>query len=60
MNRIAQTATQSPLPNELTYQDSSLKFGALRVNVKSFFYAEKSLYDILYSLVSVKLKEKSA
>ncbi|MCL1858743.1 MAG: hypothetical protein FWF92_05870 [Oscillospiraceae bacterium] len=42
------------------YKTSSLKIKNLTVNVKSYFYPEKNLYDILFSIISTKLKEKSA
>ena len=42
------------------YKSSSLKIKNMTVNVKSSFYPEKNLYDILFSIVSAKLKEKSA
>ena len=42
------------------YKCSSLKINNLTVNIKSRFCSEKSLDDILFSIVSTKLKEKSA
>jgi hypothetical protein len=42
------------------YKISSLKINNLTVNVKSRFYHEKSLDDILFSIASLKLKEKSS
>jgi len=41
------------------YKSNSLKIDNLNINVKSCFYSEKKLYDILFSLVSKKIKEKS-
>ena len=42
------------------YKTNSLKIKNVTVNVKSCFYSEKNLYDILFSIISAKLKEKSA
>jgi len=42
------------------YISSSVKIKNMTVNIKSCFYPEKSLYEILFSIVSTKLKEKSA
>ena len=42
------------------YKCSSLKINNLTVNIKSRFCSEKSLDDILFSIASAKLKEKSA
>ena len=42
------------------YKTNSLKIKNMTINVKSCFYSEKSLYDIFFSIISTKLKEKSA
>jgi hypothetical protein len=42
------------------YTRNTLKIGDLRVNINSAFIPKKSLHDILYTIASVRLKEKSA
>ena len=44
-------------PNEAR---STYNIGNLTVKVKSCFYPEKNLYDILFAIASMRLKEKSA
>jgi len=39
---------------------TSLKINNLTVNIKNNFYPDKRLYDILFSIVNLRLKEKSA
>jgi len=39
---------------------STYNIGNLIVNVKSCFYPEKNLSDILFAIISMRLKEKSA
>lgn len=46
--------------NNVVYIIPSLKDGELKANVSSNFYPNKSLYDILLSIASVRLKEKFA
>ena len=54
-------ATVNTLPsNDEAYKVTILKIGDMNVHVRSSFYAEKNLYDILLSIASLKLKEKSA
>ena len=38
----------------------SIKIGDINVNVRSYFHSEKSLYNALFTIVSSRLKEKSA
>jgi len=38
---------------------NSIKIGNLRININSSFYPAKKLDDILFSIVTSKLKEKS-
>ena len=42
------------------HKSNSLKIKNITVNVKSCFYPEKNLCDILFSIVSIMMKEKSA
>jgi hypothetical protein len=46
--------------NDASYRTNVLRVGDLNVRVKNRFYPDKSLYDILFSIVNLRLKEKSA
>lgn len=55
----------SPLPKKqleknCVYKTTSLKIDNLNVHIKSYFYPQKSLYDILFSIANTRLKERPA
>ena len=57
-------AKESSTPSTVSTMNPSTivtkrKIGNITVNVRSNFYPEKSLSDILFSIVSARLKEKS-
>lgn len=52
--------TKDKLMPNCAYTTHSMKFGKLTINVKNCFYPEKNLFNILFSIASYRLKEKSA
>jgi hypothetical protein len=48
------------LVTNCAFTTHSIKLGKLTVNVKNCFYPEKDLFNILFSIASNRLKEKSA
>ncbi len=61
----ANSLKPSPLPKEqvernCVYGTTLLRIDNLNIHVKSYFYPQKSLYDILFSIANTRLKEKPA
>ena len=51
--------TKEKISKNIAIKTNSIKIGNLRININSNFYPAKKLDDILYSIVILKLKEKS-
>ena len=51
---------ENPPSNAVTHIITPLKVGDLNINITSRFYPKKSLSEILFSVVSMRLKEKLA
>jgi len=51
---------KTPPSNAVTHIITPLKVGDLNINITSRFYPKKSLSEILFSVVSMRFKEKLA
>jgi len=51
---------QATLSSDTFPQITVLKINDVNIHIKNSFYPDKNLYDILFSLVSTRLKEKLA
>ena len=51
---------QATLSSDKFRKTTVLKINDVNIHIKNSFYPDKNLYDILFSLVSTRLKEKLA
>ena len=59
LQSVTQAQDNTMIPSMSSCKTTSLKIGELKVNIRSSFYPDKSLYDALFAITSMRLKENS-